>query len=207
MVKANHALSNSALKYENLHANYPVCNFFLNPAAEIMFNTLFNIILKTKPGHTERRRRKKKNKEGTFTTIFAAGLTSSFLLRPTEVNLSDANKKNEFRVGYCDIRISRNSPSLPRRCSWGFVTSSWNAWRTPKNVCMGGYPRSHCESWLRPGSSLKWRILQVYQHLPRLELILKMARLNVNVKEIIRIRETVAENFHFILSCFSKRVQ
>lgn len=60
-----------------------------------MFNTLFNIILKTKPGNTERRRRrrKKKNKEGTFTTIFAAGLTSSFLLRPTEVNLSDANKK------------------------------------------------------------------------------------------------------------------
>ena len=55
-----------------------------------MFNTLFNIILKTKPGNTERRR-KKKNKEGTFTTIFAAGLTSSFLLRPTEVNLSDAN--------------------------------------------------------------------------------------------------------------------
>ena len=94
MVKANHALSNSALKYENLHANYPVCIFFLNPAAEIMFNTLFNIILKTKPGNTERRRRrrKKKNKEGTFTTIFAAGLTSSFLLRPTEVNLSDANK-------------------------------------------------------------------------------------------------------------------
>ena len=62
MVKANHALSNSALKYENLHANYPVCNFFLNPAAEIMFNTLFKIILKTKPGNTERRRRKKEQR-------------------------------------------------------------------------------------------------------------------------------------------------
>lgn len=34
--------------------------FFLNPAAEIMFNTLFDIILKTKPGNTERRRRRKK---------------------------------------------------------------------------------------------------------------------------------------------------
>ena len=38
--------------------------FFLIPAAEIMFNTLFNIILKTKPGNTERRRRKKRTKKG-----------------------------------------------------------------------------------------------------------------------------------------------
>ena len=143
MVKANHALSNSALKYENLHANYPVCIFFLNPAAEIMFNTLFNIILKTKPGHTERRRRKKKNKEGTFTTIFAAGLTSTFLLRPTEVNLSDANKKTsfarviatyEFPVTVLAFRadVLRGSSRVPGTREEPLRTSAWEA--TPEVI-------------------------------------------------------------------------
>ena len=80
-----------------------------------MFNTLFNIILKTKPGNTERRRRKEKNKQGTFTTTFAAGLTSSFLLRPTEVNLSDANKKPSFArvIAIYEFPVTILPPSAP----------------------------------------------------------------------------------------------
>ena len=35
--------------------------------------------------------------------------------------------------------LIRRMTSLPRRRSYGFITQSLNAWRTPKNVCMGGY--------------------------------------------------------------------
>ena len=36
----------------------------------------------------------------------------------------------------CNQHINR---SFPRRRSWGFLTRSCHAWRTPKNVCVGGY--------------------------------------------------------------------
>ena len=88
--------------------------FFLNPAAEIMFNTLFNIILKTKPGNTERRRRRKENKKGTFTTTFAAGLASSFLLLA-------------FRAD-----VLRGSSSVPGTREEPLRTSAWEA--TPEVI-------------------------------------------------------------------------
>ena len=63
-----------------------------------MLNMLFNTIsLKIKPGNTDRRRRKKKKEQSrAITTTFAAGLTSSFSLNPTELKLSGANKRLSF---------------------------------------------------------------------------------------------------------------
>ena len=46
--------------------------------------------------------------------------------------------------------------SLPRRRSKGYVTLSWgrNAWRTPKNVCVGGYSVSTCRQFSQAKVSL-----------------------------------------------------
>ena len=48
--------------YNNLHTNCCVCIFFLNPAAEILLNMVFNTLLKIKPNNMERRRSKERIK-------------------------------------------------------------------------------------------------------------------------------------------------
>ena len=53
-------------------------NFFSNPAAEIMLSMLFNTLLKITPHNKQKiKKKKRKSKVATFTTIFAAGYPSS----------------------------------------------------------------------------------------------------------------------------------
>ena len=89
----------------------------------------FQYNFKNKTGQYGKKKKKKKNKEGTFTTIFAAGRTSSFLLRPTEVNLSDANKKKKTSFARVIAIYEFPVTVLAFRADVlkGFVTSSWNA--------------------------------------------------------------------------------
>ena len=105
----------------------------------------FHYNFKNKTGQYGKKKKKKKNKEGTFTTIFAAGRTSSFLLRPTEVNLSDANKKKktsfarviaiyEFPVTVLAFRadVLRGSSRVPGTREEPLRTSAWEA--TPEVI-------------------------------------------------------------------------
>ena len=52
--------------------------FFLNPVAKIMLNMLFNTLLKITPHkYTKMKKKKGKNKVGTFIMIFAVDYPSS----------------------------------------------------------------------------------------------------------------------------------
>ena len=56
--------------------------------------------------------------------------------KPSLWAFSEPDLLRFYTKNQADVHL--NSPSLPRRHSWGFVTRSC-AWRTPKIVCVGSY--------------------------------------------------------------------
>ena len=56
--------------------------------------------------------------------------------KPSLWAFSEPDLLRFYTKNQADVHL--NTPSLPRRRSWGFVTRSC-AWRTPKIVCVGSY--------------------------------------------------------------------
>ena len=76
-------------KYNKLNCRVFVF-IFLNPAAELMLNMLFNTLFKITPHNTQKRRRKKKEQSSNIQDDIRRGLPIQLLPRLTGLNLSGA---------------------------------------------------------------------------------------------------------------------